>query len=67
MINIGSNIKKLRIKNSITQQELGDKLYVSDKTISSWESSRTYPDISVLLDLCTALWPCCLMKAVLKK
>ena len=52
---IGNNIKKLRIKNNLTQAELGDKLFVSDKTISSWESGRTYPDISMLLDLCNAL------------
>ena len=52
---IGENIKKLRIKNKLTQAELGDKLFVSDKTISSWESGRTYPDISMLIELCNTL------------
>ena len=55
MINIGNNIREMRIKKNMTQQELGDKLYVSDKTISSWESSRTEPDINILSDVAKAL------------
>jgi len=51
MTNIGEKIKELRTKNKLTQQELGDKLYVSDKTISSWESGRTLPDINTLIDI----------------
>ena len=54
-MSIGENIKKLRIQNKLTQAELGEKLFVSDKTISSWESNRTYPDIEALADLCGAL------------
>ena len=52
---IGENIKNLRIKNNLTQAELGEKMFVSDKTISSWESGRTYPDIDMLIELCNAL------------
>ena len=52
---IGENIKKLRIQNKMTQAELGEMLFVSDKTISSWESGRTYPDIDMLVELCNAL------------
>ena len=52
---IGERIKKLRIKNKLTQQELADKLFVSDKTVSSWESGRTEPDINILSDICNAL------------
>ena len=55
MINIGETIKKLRIKSKLTQQQLADKLFVSDKTISSWESSRTEPDFNMLSDICKAL------------
>ena len=55
MINIGNNIREMRIKRNMTQQELGDKLYVSDKTVSSWESSRTEPDINILSDVAKAL------------
>lgn len=52
MINIGEKIKNLRIQNKLTQIELADKLFLSDKTISSWESSRTMPDINMLIELC---------------
>lgn len=44
----GAVIKKLREKNKLTQAELAEKLNVSDKTISKWETARGYPDISLL-------------------
>jgi len=47
-MDIGSIIKKLRIKNGITQQQLADRLNVSMQTISRWETSATYPDIVML-------------------
>ncbi len=34
----GAVIKELREKNQITQSQLGEKLGVSDKTISKWET-----------------------------
>ena len=55
MINIGGRIKELRIKNKMSQQALADKLFVSDKTVSSWESNRTEPDIYMLSDICKIL------------
>jgi len=55
MVNIGEKIKELRNKNKLTQQELGDKLFVSDKTISSWESNRTEPDLNMLLEISKVL------------
>lgn len=55
MINIGNNIKELRMKKKMTQQELGDKLYVSDKTVSSWESGRTEPDINIISEIAKVL------------
>lgn len=42
---------ELRKQNNFNQQELGDKLHVSRKTISSWENERTYPDIKTLIDI----------------
>ena len=44
----GSVIKELREKNHMTQAELAEKLCVSDKTISKWETGKGYPDISLL-------------------
>lgn len=41
-------IKSLREKNNMTQKELADKLFVSDKTISKWETAKGYPDITLL-------------------
>jgi len=44
----GAVIKQLREKNKLTQAELAEKLNVSDKTISKWETAKGYPDISLL-------------------
>lgn len=44
----GAVIKELREKNQITQSQLGEKLGVSDKTISKWETGKGYPDITLL-------------------
>ena len=44
----GAVIKELREKNHLTQAELAEKLQVSDKTISKWETAKGYPDISLL-------------------
>ena len=42
----GTIIKELREKNLMTQAELAEKLCVSDKTISKWETGKGYPDHS---------------------
>ena len=44
----GAVIKELREKHHMTQVELAEKLNVSDKTISKWETAKGYPDISLL-------------------
>jgi len=44
----GTVIKQLREKNNMTQTELAEKLCVSDKTVSKWETAKGYPDISLL-------------------
>lgn len=44
----GSVIKNLREKNNLTQSSLAERLGVSDKTVSKWETGRGYPDISLL-------------------
>lgn len=45
---ISEVIKKIRVEHNLTQKELADQLFVSDKTISSWENDRTIPDIYML-------------------
>ena len=44
----GAVIKGLREKNKMTQLQLAEKLGVSDKTISKWETAKGYPDITLL-------------------
>lgn len=44
----GTVIKELREKNKMTQLGLAEKLGVSDKTISKWETGKGYPDITLL-------------------
>ena len=44
----GAVIKNLREKNHLTQAELAERICVSDKTISKWETAKGYPDISLL-------------------
>ena len=44
----GAVIKELREKNKMTQLQLADRLGVSDKTVSKWETAKGYPDITLL-------------------
>ncbi|MBR4073864.1 MAG: helix-turn-helix transcriptional regulator, partial [Firmicutes bacterium] len=44
----GAVIRELREKNHMTQWELAEKLCVSDKTVSKWETAKGYPDITLL-------------------
>ena len=49
---IGKFIAKLRKENNLTQQELADKLGITDRAISHWENGRCLPDVSLFKDLC---------------
>lgn len=44
----GSMIRTLRESRGMTQAELAEKLFVSDKAVSKWENGKGYPDISLL-------------------
>ena len=44
----GAVIRELREKNKMTQLQLAEKLGVSDKTVSKWETCKGYPDITLL-------------------
>lgn len=50
-INIASNISELRRKSGMTQEQLAQRLYVSNKTVSKWERGAGYPEITHLLRL----------------
>ena len=51
----GSTIKLLREKIGYTQKQLAEKLMVSDKAVSKWESGRGLPDISLIEPLAKTL------------
>lgn len=51
----GATIKELRERRKLTQAELSEKIGVSSKTISKWETARGLPDISLLQPLAQAL------------
>lgn len=48
---IGSKLKKHRMAQKLTQEDVAQKLHVSRTTISSWETGRTFPDIEKLIYL----------------
>ncbi len=51
----GNAIKILREKQKLTQSQLAEKLCVSDKTVSKWETGRGLPDISMIEPLANVL------------
>lgn len=50
-MNLGIRIALLRKNKKWTQQDLADKLFVTDKTISSWEANRTEPSLEMIVKL----------------
>lgn len=51
----GATIKMLREKRNLTQGTLAERIGVSSKTISKWETAKGLPDISLLQPLAKAL------------
>ena len=51
----GAAIRTLREKQRLTQSQLAEKLCVSDKAVSKWETGKGFPDISLLEPLAAAL------------
>ena len=49
---IGSFIKAKRSDKGYTQKELADMLYVTEWAVSKWERGISYPDITLIPDLC---------------
>lgn len=53
--NFGKYILEKRKEANLTQEELASKLYVIPTTISKWERGITYPDITMITNLCKEL------------
>ena len=51
----GTTIRQLRESRKLTQTELAEKIGVSSKTVSKWETAKGLPDISLLQPLAQAL------------
>ena len=51
----GKTIRELREKREMTQRELAEKIQVSDKTVSKWETEKGLPDIGIIEELAKAL------------
>lgn len=51
----GSTIKMLREARGMTQAQLAERIGVSDKAVSKWETAKGLPDISLLQPLAAAL------------
>ena len=52
---IGKFITSRRKEKGLTQQELGDRLFVTDKAVSKWERGLSLPDITLLEKLAIQL------------
>ena len=51
----GAVIKRLRENKKMTQEELAEKVFVSSKAVSKWETGQGFPDISLIELLAKAL------------
>ena len=54
-VKIGKFIAECRKKNGFTQMQLAEKLNITDRAISKWETGRAMPDSSIMLELCGIL------------
>lgn len=54
-IKIGKFIAECRKKVNLTQMQLAEKLNITDRAVSKWETGKSLPDSSVMLELCGIL------------
>ena len=54
-IKIGKFIAACRKKVGLTQMQLAEKLGITDRAVSKWETGKAMPDSSIMLELCAAL------------
>ena len=52
---IGRFIAQKRKENNLTQAQLAEKLFLSDRAISKWERGKSMPDAAIMNDLCGIL------------
>ena len=54
-VKIGQFIKTMRKEKNLTQREIADRLNISEKTVSKWETGNGLPEVSSMLPLCELL------------
>lgn len=52
---IGKFISACRKENGLTQMQLAEKLNITNRAVSKWETGKSMPDVSLMLDLCNIL------------
>ena len=55
LIKIGKFISDLRKEKGITQEQLAERLYITDRAVSKWERGLSLPDADKMLELCDIL------------
>ena len=55
LVKIGKFISDCRKKENLTQMQLAEKLNITDRAVSKWETGRAMPDSAVMLQLCSIL------------
>ena len=55
MRDIGKNIKELRTRKNLTQDDLAETLFVTRQTVSNYETGRSRPDVEMLAKIAEAL------------
>lgn len=54
-IKTGQFIAQIRKEKEMTQRQLAEELFISDKTVSKWETGKGMPEVSLMLPLCEVL------------
>ena len=52
---IGKFISECRKNQKLTQEQLAEKLNITHKAVSKWETGKGMPDSSIMMDLCNIL------------
>ncbi len=51
----GQFLRQKRNEKGMTQKEFAEKLFLSESAISKWEKGKSYPDITMIPDICSVL------------
>ncbi len=52
---IGKFIAACRKEKGLTQMQLAEKLNITNRAVSKWETGKSMPDVSIMLELCSEL------------